>query len=212
MGKSLNHKTLLILIALTPLALEAQAPPANALLHRGNGRYNEKKYDEALSLYDQVLQSNPNDPVAWYNKANVLFRKSDFKGAEAAYEQVLQLKAASSLQQKAWYNKGVTFSAEKKLDESIAAYEKALILDPTDEDARFNLQKALEEKRRQQKQDKSSNNQQKKKDKKQSPQPSSPNKRMLEQWLQALRQKEQEVQKKMQENRSRSVTQPQKDW
>lgn len=38
------------------------------------------------------------------------------------------------------------------------------------------------------------------------------NKKQIDQWLQSLRQKEQDVQKKMQQKNGKGVSKPEKDW
>ena len=118
--------------------------------------------------------------------------------------------------QKAVYNKGVTLTKQKKLLESIEAYKKAVLMNPNDSDARFNLQKALSELKKQTENEENKEQQKQKQQKQQQPQQRPPqsklDKRKIEQYLQSLRQKEQEVQRKIQENRTRSVNRPEKDW
>ncbi len=49
----------------------------------------------------------------------------------------------AGIKQQLIYNKGVSLSKQNKLEESIATYKQAVILNPGDEDAQVNLQKAL---------------------------------------------------------------------
>ncbi len=190
----------------------AWAQPENTAIADGNKLYKKGKFDKAIEAYQLALTQNPRNAVARYNLAAALFRNSKLEDAEKEYEGIGQQTSDNGLKQKATYNNGVSLTKQNKLEESIAAYKKALHMNPSDEEARFNLQKALEELRKKNKQP-DKKNQQQKKDKKPEPQKQPPaNKKMIEQWLQSLRQKEQEVQKKMQQNKSRSVTQPEKDW
>lgn len=190
----------------------AWAQPENKAIADGNKFYKEGKFDKAMEAYQLALAQNPKNAVARYNLAAALFRNSKPEEAGKEYEEAVQQANDSLLKQKATYNNGVSLTKQNKLEESITAYKEALRMNPSDEEARFNLQKALEELRKKNKQPEKKNQQQKK-DKKPEPQKQPPaNKKMIEQWLQSLRQKEQEVQKKMQQNKSRSVTQPEKDW
>ena len=188
------------------------AQPENTAITDGNKLYKEGKFDKAIEAYQLALTQNPKNAVARYNLAAALFRNSKMEEAEKEYEETEQQTSDNVLKQKATYNNGVSLTKQNKLEESIAAYKKALRMNPSDNEARFNLQKALEELRKKNKQPDKKNEQQKN-DKKPEPQKQPPaNKKVIEQWLQSLRQKEQEVQKKMQQNKNRSVTQPEKDW
>ena len=42
-----------------------------------------------------------------------------------------------------WYNQGVAFTKQKNLEEGIESYKKSLRLNPNDQEARENLQKAI---------------------------------------------------------------------
>lgn len=184
----------------------------NAAIARGNKLYKEGQFEKAIEAYEQALKQNPENTIARYNLAAARFRSGKFEDAQKVYNEVLEKSNDDALKQKAAYNSGVAFTKQNKLWESIEAYKLALRMNPLDADARFNLQKALEELRRQQKKS-PENKQDQKKEKKQEPQKQPPaSKKQIEQWLQSLRQKEQEVQNKMQQNRSRSASKPEKDW
>lgn len=198
-----------ILLALLS-TLPTFAQQENELLAEGNRLFKEGKFEEAIPLYKKVLEANSANITALYNLSAALSKTGKPEEAEKGFTTISKNEENNPLRQRSLYNQGVMLSRQKKLEESIAAYKKALALDPTDEDSRFNLQKALEELRQKQPQKK---NEPDKKDKKQDPQQTPPaNKKQMEQWLQSLRQKEQEVQKKMQQNRSRASKQPEKDW
>lgn len=186
------------------------AQDENAAIREGNKLYHQGQYEKALPAYQKAVEQNPNSSTARYNLANARYRTSNLEEAEKSFDELIQKTNEKNYKEKGYYNKGVTLTKQKKLLESIQAYKNALKLDPTDEDARFNLQKALQELK---KQNKSSdqNQQQQKQQQKQKPQ-NKLDRRKIEQYLKSLEQKEQEVQRKIQQNRSRSVTQPEKDW
>lgn len=194
------------------MALFAQAE--NTALRKGNQLYKKGKVSEAKQEFSKAVQQNPANPTAHFNLGNAQFRKNEFAEAEKDFDNsVSNNPSNTTLQQKALYNKGVALSKQKKLLESIDVYKKALRLAPTDEDTRVNLQKALEELRKQQQSQKQPEDKpkQQQKNNKQKPEPKT-NKKRLEQQLKSLQQKEQEIQEKMQKNRSRAGSQPEKDW
>jgi tetratricopeptide (TPR) repeat protein len=196
-----------LLLAL-PAVVHAQ--DENAAIREGNKFYHQKQYDKALPSYQKAVEQNPQNAVARYNLANARFRTGNLPDAEKSYDELIEKTTDKNYKVKGYYNKGVALTNEKKLLESIEAYKNAIKLDPADEDTRFNLQKALTELKKQT-QAQPQKQQQKQQQKKQ-PQQNKLDKRKIEQYLKSLEQKEQEVQRKIQQNRSRSVTQPEKDW
>ena len=191
----------------------ANAQAGTESVRAGNRLYKQRNFPQALPEYQKAAAQDPANPIARYNLGNAQFRNNQFGEAEKEYTATLtNTTNDKDFKQKATYNKGVALSKQKKLLESIEAYKEAVKLNPADADARFNLQKALSELKKQ-----TEGDQQKQQQKQQKPQPKpqqqpKTNKRQIEQWLNSLRQKEQEVQRKIQENRSRSVTRPEKDW
>lgn len=185
----------------------------NSLIRRGNQLYKKGDFDKSLVEYEQAIKLDPQNASASYNFGNALFRKQKWEDAEKNFDNVIAGSKDNSLRQTAFYNKGVSLSKQKKIEESIEAYKNALRLNSNDEDARVNLQKALLERK---KNDQSQSNQKQEEKPKQKekpkPQQSKLNKKEVERLLKALHQKEQEVQQKMQKNRPRGVTPPEKDW
>lgn len=205
----MNILWLMPLLLALPTVVNAQ--DENAAIREGNKLYKEKQYDKALPAYQKAIEQNPQSSTARYNLANARFRSGNLPDAEKSYDELIEKTTDKNYKVKGYYNKGVALTNEKKLLESIEAYKNAIKLDPTDEDTRFNLQKALTELKKQTQSQQQKQPQQKPQQKKQ-PQQNKLDKKKIEQYLKSLEQKEQEVQRKIQNNRSRSVTQPEKDW
>jgi tetratricopeptide (TPR) repeat protein len=196
------------LLMLLPVLVKAQNE--NAAIRAGNKLYHNRQFEKALPAYQKAIEQNPKNVTARYNLANARYRTGNLPDAEKSYDELIENTTENNYKEKGYYNKGVTLTKQKKLLESIEAYKNALKLNPADEDARFNLQKALTELK---KQNQSQN--QKQPQQKQQPKPKQDNKldkKKIEQYLKSLEQKEQDVQRKMQQNRARAVTQPEKDW
>jgi tetratricopeptide (TPR) repeat protein len=123
----------------------------------------------------------------------------------------------SSIKQKGFITKGVSLSKQRKLEESIEAYKMAVKLDPADNDARINLQKALLELKKKSPHRRLKKKREKKetasriKVRRSSRPQSNLTKKQVEQLLKALQQREQQVQQKMQQ-RNRTAGQQEKDW
>jgi Ca-activated chloride channel family protein len=203
--------------------LSVRGQSENAMLRQGNRYYQQKQLDQAQQSYQQAVAKDPNNPTAQYNLGNAQFRKNNYSDATRSYEVSVQNSPAKPIQEKGLYNQGVALVKDQKLTESIDAWKKALKLDPADEDARVNLEKALHElhnqpkpppKKKDQPQNKKQNDQDQKDQQKQEPkQPQSRlSKQQVQQLLKALEQKEREVQDKMNQNKVHTLNQPDKDW
>lgn len=206
--------TILILMM---IAREGYTQYPNRHVREANKSYRKGKYDKALTEYQRSIRLNALDPVTNYNLGNAFFRSSRYEESAKSFENAAEVKQNTALRQKAFYNKGVSLSKQQKLEESIIEYKKAVILNPADEDARINLQKALLElKKRQPPQQENKDNekkkQQNKKNQQKQPPKSNLTKKQVEQLLKALQQREQQVQQKMQQNRNRTAGKQEKDW
>ena len=220
----------LIACSLLLAAMSSQAQSDNALIRSGNRYYKQKQIDQSQKQYQEAVKKAPDNPTANYNLGNAQFRKNNFDEAAKSYDASVEHSADNEGKERGLYNKGVAMVKQKKLQESIEAWKKALKLNASDEDARENLQKALMELKQQQaQQQKDQKDQKDKKDKKDQkdqkdekkdqqpqqqpkPQPSRLNKQQVEQLLKALQQKENDIQDKMNQNKAKSTTQPEKDW
>lgn len=211
----------LLLLIFCSACLRAQT--TESLIRQGNRYYNKQDYDQSISSYNKALKKKPGNPDAQFNEGDALYRKNDYEKAAASYDDVLQSKADENTRQSAYYNKGVAMIRQKKLDESIDAWKNALRLNSSDSAARENLVKALLEKKKQEQQDKKDQQNKKQSDNKQKqdqnqsdkspkPQQSKLTKQQVEQYLKSLIQREKDVQDKMNENKSHSLSQPEKDW
>lgn len=210
-------KRLTIILVLATAGAQIQAQRINAHAREGNNQYKQGKFDKALSEYLLSIEAGANDPVTRYNLGNVYFRNAKFEEAATSFDKAAAENNETAFKQKAYYNQGVSFSKNNKLEESIVAYKKAVLMDPGDQDARVNLQKALLElKKRQPPEQQKKENEKKKqknnKDQQNQPPKSNLTKKQVEQLLRALQQREQQVQQKMQQNRNRSAGKQEKEW
>jgi Ca-activated chloride channel family protein len=194
-----------------------QAQTANA--RNGNKFYKEGKYDRAIAEYKKGVKSTSAGTPTRYNLGNAYYRSKQYDESATTYRDLLPSTNDPALKQKTYYNLGVSLSRQNKLEESIEAYKNAVKLDPADEDARINLQKALMElkkkqppKKENEENKKKEQKKQQKKDQQKQPPKSNLSKKEVERLLKALQQREQQVQQKMQQNRSRSAGRQEKDW
>jgi Ca-activated chloride channel family protein len=133
-----------ILIILTFLIAEKVfCQPEQKYIRKGNGEYNEKKYNEAEVLYRKALEKNIKSRKAEYNLSNSLYKQEKYEAAATKYSDLTQGEKDNRELSRYYYNQGNSLFKANKLNESIEAYKNALRKNPEDNDARHNLQLAL---------------------------------------------------------------------
>ena len=105
--------------------------------------YESGDYDKALNVYRDALVDQPDTPELHFNVANALFKNGDYEKALQEFDQVLKT-PDEKIRAQALYNKGNTFFQQQGFEQAIEAYKQALELDAEDEDAKVNLELALE--------------------------------------------------------------------
>lgn len=215
-------KSALVLSLFMTFSVPSSAQSANNLIIDGNKSFDERKYDIAEDYYRRALDKKENNDIASFNLGNTLYREDKLDDAVKAYDQAISKTNNNSIRQSAFYNKGVAYQKANKLDECILAYKNALLLNPNDEEARQNLQRALKQQQQQQqdnsnqdkkqKQNNQSNNQQKPQPQQPKPRPSAISRKDADEKLKALADKERELQDRLHKMRSSSSDNPEKDW
>ena len=178
-------------------------------IQQGNDLYKQQQYQQAEVIYNGVLEKDPANNTAKYNRAIALYKQSRPDEAIKAFDDLAFKTEDNEIKAKAYYNKGAILSRQNKLEESIEAYKSSLRHNPNDKEARENLQKAmLALKKKSPKDDKKKKQQQKQQQK---PQPKM-NQKEAEQRLKLLEQKEKEVQQRLQKEKSKTGGGQPKDW
>lgn len=203
------------------LSIPSFSQNAKSFIIKGNKSYKQNNYDAAENEYRDALKKSGENATANYNLGNALYKKDQEEEAVKSYDNAIAHTNDNSIKQKAFYNKGVAYQKAKKIPECITAYKNALILDPNDEDARQNLQRALKEQQQQQQQNKDKDQkkqqskEQPKSDKKDQPQqsPSKITKQDAEEKLKSLLENEKKLQDKLQKIKGApQPNNPDKDW
>jgi len=178
--------------------LQAQV---NAIISKGNKYYAASQFELAEKAYREALRAEPANATARYNLANALHQQKKWDEALAILETLVG-EGEDSLRSAAYYNQGVTHTKQKNLEASIESYKNALRIDPTDQQARENLQKALSELKKQQ--------QQQQQDQKQNK--SSMNQNEAEQKLKLLQEKERKLQERLHKQSKEKGGSQSRDW
>jgi Ca-activated chloride channel homolog len=206
-------KQCVILFILSFIAFcEGNAQEAVKTIQQGNDLYKQQQYDKAEVLYKQALDLESNNTIAKFNRASAMIRQSKQTEAMKELDELAAASNEAELKGKSYYNKGVVLSGQKRLEESIEAYKNALRQNSNDTVARENLQKALLElKKRTPPPPKKENKKENKKQQKKQQQQPKMSQKEAEQRLDLLKQKEKDLQQRMQKQKSTGGGQP-KDW
>ena len=85
------------------------------------------KYEEALIQLEQVISSNPDDALAYSNKAMILLPLQRYEEALAACEQALRINPGDAI---TYVNKSAALMHLQRYDEVVTACDEAARLDP----------------------------------------------------------------------------------
>src|SRR6185312_3062541 len=222
--KKLKTKAAVAIVFLIACSFSSYSQNVKSSIIQGNKDYKANNFDAAENQYRDALKNSDSNVAANYNLGNVLYRKNNSDEAVKYYDNAIANTQNNVVKQKAFYNKGVAYQKEKKLPECITAYKNALILDPRDEDARQNLQRALKEQEKQQQQQNQNKKQQQQQPKNQpknnqqknnqpQPSPSKISKQDAEEKLKSLLENEKQLQDKLHKIKGAPVPDsPEKDW
>ncbi len=123
----------------TTLGAAAQKYPERRVVRSGNRSYEKEKYVEAEITYRRALEKNAASYEAADNLAKSLYKQQRWDEAAQAFSPL----AADSLNRAhapaANFDLGNALFKQRKFAEAVEAYKSSLRLDPTDQQAKFNL-------------------------------------------------------------------------
>ena len=224
-----KRKLSFLLLLLSTVSMESMAQNQDKIIYDGNQAFHQRLFPLAAEQYNKAIDLNAGDDRALFNLGNTLYQQNKMQEALAAYDNAIEHSRSNIDKAAAWYNKGVVLQKDKKIPECIQAYKNALKFNPSDEDARLNLQKAMTEQKNQSRQQPPPNNPPKdspknkqqppktennKNDKNNQPAPSKPSmtKEEAAEQLKSLMQQEKKLQGKMRKLNNAGAEKPEKDW
>ena len=112
-------------------------------IKRGNTHYKAEEYDAALEAYQSAVIDRPEDVISHYNLGTALYQKKQFEQAADGFRRSLD-SVDPSYRARGYYNLGNAQIQLNDIEGAIRSYKSALRLNPTDLDAKHNLELALE--------------------------------------------------------------------
>lgn len=139
--KLLTSAGIVLLVMLTSSCREAQ--PSTAVL-QGGFSYSRGQYQKAILYYlDAEDSATAGRDVIYYNLANVYFALGEGDAALRAWSQAENATDDADLLFRIAFNRGVLYYQRGHYDEAYRAFRQALLIRPSDIDAKINLEESL---------------------------------------------------------------------
>jgi Ca-activated chloride channel homolog len=108
----------------------------------GNALYQQKNYGGALQKYIEAQEGSKYLPEISYNIANTLYQQKKFPEAIKELERSIS-NQKQSFNQRVYFNQGNSFYRVGQYQQAVESYKKTLAIDPSDREAKHNLELAL---------------------------------------------------------------------
>ncbi|MBU1053559.1 MAG: tetratricopeptide repeat protein [Proteobacteria bacterium] len=105
--------------------------------------YKQGKFTEAQKAYAEADMNHPKDIRFRYNRGCAAYKNSDYKAATAAFSSVLKRTTDKETKFKVLYNLGNTAFKQKDYKSAASYYKQAIISNPGNEDAAYNMELSL---------------------------------------------------------------------
>ncbi|MBT6435427.1 MAG: tetratricopeptide repeat protein [Deltaproteobacteria bacterium] len=128
-------------------AQQKPAPLSNKKFKDPYKAFEAGAYDQALQGFVDLQIEKPNDTDLMLSIGAAHYQMNNLEDATQSFQSAAA-NGTKAVQAEAHYNLGNTYFKEGKLEESVKAYQRALELNPSDEDAKFNIEYVRDEIRR----------------------------------------------------------------
>jgi Ca-activated chloride channel homolog len=134
-----------ILVAAIVFAAGLPVSKAESLASKnkeGNSLFAQGKFEDAEKAYLEAQGKNPGKPEVIYNLGNSLIKQKKYdQGIQSLHQSMSN--GDKGVKESSWYNVGNALFSMGKFKDSAEAYVQALRLNPSDQDAKHNLELAL---------------------------------------------------------------------
>jgi len=134
----LNQFILLILISLTLLIIFPTAysqTDEDSLMEKGIKAVNDSRYKEAITYFDKILESDPENVKALMNKGSTLGFLKEHSDGIYYFDKVLEIEPNKI---SALYSKGTALSYIEEYDDALYYFDKVLEIEPNNISALYN--------------------------------------------------------------------------
>ena len=141
MDRKLRVKLVLVVGLLVPLINSpVNADQADSNIQEGLNQYQEGLFPEAEKNFAEARSNRPDDRRLDYNLGSSYYKQGKYEEALQDYTQSALDGSYPQLKKNSLYNAGNALFKMGKLKEAEKTYKNVLALDPSDMDAKFNLE------------------------------------------------------------------------
>jgi tetratricopeptide (TPR) repeat protein len=133
---------LLTVLAILTAFSDSRAESLASKVRDGNRLFAQGKYADAETAYLDAQVKNPGRPEVLYNLGNSLIKQKKYSQGIQSLLQSAN-KGDKGIRENSWYNTGNALFEMSRFKDSAEAFVQALKLDPSDKDAKHNLELAL---------------------------------------------------------------------
>ena len=108
----------------------------------GHAPYLSGDYPAALEVYQLAQERSSESGEPFYNSGNVLYRTGGYEDSVQDFDEALK-HAQGELRSSGFFNRGNALFQQQQYRQAVEAYKEVLRMDPDDEDAKHNLELAL---------------------------------------------------------------------
>ena len=132
------------------------ADQADSNIQEGLNQYQEGLFPKAEKNFAEARSNRPDDRRLDYNLGSSYYKQGKYQEALQDYTQSASDDSYPQLKKNSLYNSGNALFKMGKLKEAEKTYKKVLTLDPSDMDAKFNLEFVREQLKKKEEQENNS--------------------------------------------------------
>lgn len=134
-----------ILSFLSLFNCSAQISSYKRSVNKGNKNFEQQRYEDAIKKYESAIRIRQNKDVeeAEFNLGNARYKSNQLSDAATHYERVIQADTDQKLKAQAYHNLGNTYFKQRDYRNALESYKKSLLLNPEDDQTRYNLARTL---------------------------------------------------------------------
>ena len=189
-------KIILFILAIL-IGIPMFAQQKQSLLREGTKLYNDSSYSQAEIKYRKALEKDQDYFKSSFNLADAVYKQERYEEASSLFNALKDNASSKDDLAKVYHNLGNSLAKENKYEKAINAYKNSLRINPTDDETRYNLALTKKNKQKQEEQNKDQENKDQENKKKQD----KISKEDAEKMLDAIQQKEKELQEKLQKKK-----------
>ncbi|MGA7937456.1 MAG: tetratricopeptide repeat protein [Kovacikia sp.] len=119
-------------LLITNRAIEAKSNPGAPQHLEGSALLDEKRYKEAIDLYNWSIQLQPDNEHAWYGRGDALANLGHHGEALRSFDRTIELNPENF---EAWTFRGVVLIYLERYQEALESCDRALAINPQNEEA-----------------------------------------------------------------------------